>query len=435
MYKLQITGNTVTYSDQLENRSITIPREQCLGLFEAGNPPAITDESTYLRALQHPVAGSDSGKTLREIASAKKAKTAAIIVSDVTRNVPTAKVASLLVDELIAGGVPPEGITFFVALGVHRNASEPEMKSFVGSDLYGKVRIENHDAFDPDGLIDLGTTPRGTPVLVNKKAYLCDVKVVVGKVELHEMAGFSGGRKSILPGVASEKTILVNHRPEMIFAPGVGAGKLEGNPIHEDMLDTARMFKVDFCVSFVVDASEKPAAVYAGGLLASHRAAVEYLRQFCTISFPHQADIFVITPGSPLNCDMYQGVKALIAMHQVLDSRSVVLFYGSFPEGMNSTDFLEPFARHPESFDKARDYAWKNYAIQMDHSLPILDIMQSGVRVVVCAEKVKDKDIEILRMTPCAGLDAAIRKAFDLCGKATPKVAFFPQPQRAVITR
>lgn len=430
MYDLQLSGDTAIYTDKVENRRISVPAASCAGMFAAGTPPTNTDKSVYLSCLQTPVAG----KALRDIAKEKQAKTAAVIVSDITRNVPTHTVAGHIVDELVAGGVPMEGITFFVALGVHRDATTPEMKSFIGSDLYGKVAIENHEPFSEDKLISLGTTTRGTPVSVNKKAYQCDVKVVVGKVELHEMAGFSGGRKSVLPGVASEKTILVNHRPEMIFDPGTGAGKLAGNPIHEDMVEAAKMFGVDFNVNFVVDATEQPSRVFAGSLEESHLQATEYVREFCTIALPEKPDVFVITPGSPLNCDMYQGVKALIAMHHVLDANTVVLLYAAFPEGMNSDDFVAPLLKYPDDLDKAKNYAWNNYKIQMDHTLPIIEIIKTGAKIVVCTDHVPDTLIRALHMTPCPDLDNAMTLAVKLSGKQNPRVAFCPQPQRGLVS-
>lgn len=126
------------------------------------------------------------------------------------------------------------------------------MKGFLGT-LMGEIAIENHDAFDNNKLVYLGMTSRCTPVKVNKKVYESDVVITIGKVELHDMAGFSGGRKSILPGVASQETIVINHRPEMMVNPKSYAGNLEGNPIHEDMLEAANMCGVDYSVNIVMN--------------------------------------------------------------------------------------------------------------------------------------------------------------------------------------
>ena len=162
-YELRQEGGEAVYLDHEEGREIRIPKAWCAGLYQAEKPTPITDEGKFLEAVLNPV----EGPPLHEIAARKKAKTAAVIVSDATRCVPTAKVAKHLVDELKAGGVPEDGITFFVALGVHRDATEPEMRSFLGDALFNSgIRIENHDPYTPEKLIDLGGTSFGTPVKV-----------------------------------------------------------------------------------------------------------------------------------------------------------------------------------------------------------------------------------------------------------------------------
>ena len=429
-YELRQEGGEAVYLDHEEGREIRIPKAWCAGLYQAEKPTPITDEGKFLEAVLNPVEGTP----LHEIAARKKAKTAAVIVSDATRCVPTAKVAKHLVDELKAGGVPEDGITFFVALGVHRDATEPEMRSFLGDALFNSgIRIENHDPYTPEKLIDLGRTSFGTPVKVNRKAQQCDVKVTVGKTELHEMAGFSGGRKSILPGISSEETILVNHRPEMIFAEGTGAGNLDHNPIHLDMLETARMFGVDFSVNFVTAQSGEAAGVFAGGLESSHLASTVYLRQFCSVQVPRRADVLVTTPGAPLNCDMYQGVKSVFALSHLLEPGSVVLLYGAFPEGMNSVDYIDPLRRFQSDLKAARRYAWENYRIQMDHTLPTIDILEKGVKIVVCSDTVARQDILDLQMYPCSTMEEAMRTAIGLTGKAEPQIGFFPSAQSALL--
>ncbi|MDR0576485.1 MAG: nickel-dependent lactate racemase [Candidatus Accumulibacter sp.] len=430
MYQIIKSGGSVTYRDHCENRSLSLRRENLLGLFAGKNPPALEDESVYTESLCRPV----SGDRLSDIARGKKAKTAAILISDATRNVPTPKVAGRLVQELLRGGLAPEGITFFVALGVHRPASDDEIRGFVGDEVFTcGAHVRNHDAFDESNLVDLGHTSRNTPIRLNRAAFDCDVKITVGKVELHEMAGFSGGRKSVLPGIAAAETIAVNHRPEMIFNPGTGAGKLEGNPIHEDMLEVARRFGVDFSVNFVVNDTGQPAAVFAGGLEESHLAAVRHLRGYCTVTLPRRADILVAPPGIPLNCDMYQGVKAIIALQHILDGNSVVIFYGDFPEGMNSRDFMEPFRLFPDDLDRAREYAWNHFAIQMDHTLPMIDILKKGVRILAVTDTVPRQDIALLRMHWCGSLDEALDRAYAMTSRQA-EVAFLPQPWRSIIT-
>ena len=209
MYQLEYRDGMAVYTDTELNVSFSVPEEECVGMLQTTELPAMENREEIYEAFQSPV----SGKRLSEIARETGAKSAAILVSDATRGVPTACLAPFVVEELQQGGVPLSGICFFVAIGVHRPATEEEMKAFLGERLYGKVRIENHTPFCRENLISLGTTTDGTPVEVNRRAYECDLHIQIGKVEPHEFAGFSGGRKSVLPGISSEETIRVNHRP------------------------------------------------------------------------------------------------------------------------------------------------------------------------------------------------------------------------------
>lgn len=426
MYRVQEEGKMIRYMDEEEGRTLLLPKENFLGLFETGNPPSMKPEE-YKTAVVHPV---DGGEKLSDIVRRKKAKTACIIISDATRGVPTDRVAPYLLEELAAGGIQDQDIVFVVALGVHRDATQREMQDFLG-EMYGRFRIENHDAFDENKLVYLGETSRKTPVKVNKTVYESDVVITVGKVELHDMAGFSGGRKSILPGVASEETIVVNHRPEMMVDPGSYAGNLKGNPIHEDMLETARMCGVDYSVNIVMNQEYDIAGIFAGDLQKSHEAAAEFLKGFCHVALPEKPDIYVVCPGKPLSIDMYQGVKALIALHSMADENTTIVIYGSFDEGINSVDFLEPFRMYPD-LEELKNFVWNNYKIQMDHIVPIREILRKKTRILVVSDNVAEKDLKAMHMEKKATLQEAVDAAMEGCGKARPRVAICPQSYRCM---
>ena len=167
MYEIQVKDGMARYLDDVEGISLSVPAKNCLGMAAIKPIPPITDPAVYEQIIQNPV----SGKRLSEIARERGAKSACIIVSDSSRRVPTDKVSGHLIRELTEAGVPLEGILFIVAIGVHRPATEAEMRSFVGEEFYGKVRIENHTPFDKDSFVYLGDTSYGTPVEVNRRAY------------------------------------------------------------------------------------------------------------------------------------------------------------------------------------------------------------------------------------------------------------------------
>ena len=425
MYSISIADNKVHYKDEVEKISIEIPEKYFAGLTGNNSIPAINEEE-FLNSIYNPLGGI----RLRDIALERNAKSACIIVSDATRNVPTQKAAEIIVKELTDGGIALSDIFFVVALGVHRDATEEEMLKIIGTDLFSKVRIENHTPFDSDNLIKLGKTSYDTPVEVNKRAYKSDIHVSIGKVEPHEFAGFSGGRKSVLPGISSEKTILANHSVMMISSEKAVPGCMEGNPVSNDMIETAEFFRLDFCVNFVQNSSNQTAAVFSGPLLLSHQKAVSYLRNYCKNSF-EKPDIVVTTPGTPLNIDFYQSVKSLIALTDVLDESVIVAFYCECPEGINSADMMKPFEQS-STLEGVIDYLKDNYRIQMDHSLLISKILRKNVNIVVYSPNISKSEIKKLHMIPADSVDEMIEKAVSLSGKDNPQILFYPQSQKSL---
>lgn len=428
MYRIEAAGDKIHYIDDEEKRDAFLPLENFMGMYETGNPPSIQAEEIK-NAVISPVG---KGERLRDIVSRKQAETAAVIIADATRGVPTDRVAPYIIQELTAAGMKKENIVFVVALGVHRDATESEMKEFLGP-LMGDIAIENHDAFDDNKLVYLGMTSRHTPVKVNKRVYECDVVITIGKVELHDMAGFSGGRKSILPGVASQETIVINHRPEMMVHPKSYAGNLEGNPIHEDMLEAANMCGVDYSVNIVMNQEYEIAGIFSGELRESHETAAAFLKGFCMVELPAKPDIYVVCPGRPLNIDMYQGVKPLIALHKLADENTTVILYGDFNEGINAPDFIEPFRAYPD-LEELKEYVWSHYEIQMDHIVPIREILKKKTRVMVVSENVSKEDLAAMHMEKYDTLQEAIDTAIKEHEAACPKAALCPQSYRSILT-
>lgn len=423
MYTIERQQDFVIYRDEVENVTLSISAADYAGMLQTKPIPPITEDEVFRQAVLQP----QSGLPLSQIARAKQAKTACVLVSDSTRAVPTSRVAAIVVDELLAGGVPLSGILFIVAIGVHRQAGQNEMRSFLGEELYGKVRIENHTPFEADNLIKLGTTSRGTPVEVNKRAYDCDLHIQIGKVEPHEFAGFSGGRKSVLPGIASEEAIITNHRPEMISDAMAAIGVLEGNPVNEDMLEAAELFRIDFAINFILNNELEPAALFAGGMKESHYAAVNFVRKYLGVII-EKPDIIVTTPGQPLNIDFYQTVKALIALTEIVDQSVTIVLYSECAEGISSPDMLRAFQSSGQ-IDEVVQYATENYRIQMDHVLLLAKIFRKKVKIVVYSPNIEPDDLKDMFFIPCTDVEQLMETAYSVCGKERPKVLFYPRPQ------
>lgn len=424
LYSVEEHGDKIKYTDAVENVSFEIPREDFAGLIFGQSVPALTDPDVYKKAMANPI----QGDTLCEIARKRNAKTASVIVSDGTRGVPTHLVSGLIIDELVKAGIKMEDILFIVAVGLHREANEDEYKALVPEEYYGKVRMISSNAFDESVNVHIGDSSRGVPIEVNREAYECDIHIAVGKVQLHGMAGFSGGRKSVLPGISSYKTIMGNHTPQMICDPKTVRGKLEDNPFHIEMQEAADLYRLDFGVSFVLNDQNKTAAVFAGDMNASFHAAVNFLKQYVDVKLTEKPDIIVITPGEPFNVCFYQACRPLNKLENVTDSNSVIAFYAGCPEGIQSKIMMLPY-ENSSTLEEAEKWMWDNWDCQMDDTLFFLKALRTGTKFLLYSPGVDRKVFEKMHCTSCDSYDEFMKTAYALSGKEHPRVMFYPMCQ------
>lgn len=425
MYSVKDQGAFAIYRDRVEGVEISVARERCLGMVSFEEPPALSRHEDFRAAFASPL----GTPRLSELARGRKR--AAIMVSDSTRGVPTSHVMPMVLDELARAGMKRESVTVVIATGVHRGATEDEIREIVGERNLAGLTVINHNPYDPHLLVSLGTTARGTPVEVSKAVYEADLRIAVGKVEPHEFAGFSGGRKSVLPGIASERTIEINHSPEMLMSPSARPGQLEGNPIHLDMVEAAGMLEVHFTVNLVLNQAGRTVGIFTGGLDEAHKGAVAFMRSFCQISLKTRPDIVVTTPGKPLNINFYQSVKPLIALAPVMAPGGVLVLYCSCRDGLGSDDMLIPYegARDVEEVIRRLSH---DYRIQMDHALLLGKILLKGVRIIVATPSVDEGVLKKMFLGCAASPQDALEKALTMVEGPDPKVLFFPQPQRAL---
>ncbi|MDR2741389.1 MAG: nickel-dependent lactate racemase [Treponema sp.] len=263
---------------------------------------AITDNNT-------PKQDGQNRRSLEEFLEG--GKQVLIIINDATRPTPTAVILNGLLPAFEKAGIAVENLTILVAAGAHRAPTEEEYRQILGV-LYGKLRERcvHHDARKDGETVSLGTTRNGTPIELNKRLFEADRIIATGSVEPHYFAGFTGGRKAFLPGIASYRTIEANHKQAL--SPAAHSLALEGNPVHEDMMDALPLIKAPvFSVMTVLDKEQGVAAVTAGDLMASFYAAVKTARQIFCVSVPSPADIVVSVAKFPMDIDLYQSQKAI----------------------------------------------------------------------------------------------------------------------------
>ena len=283
-------------------------------------------------ALKHPIGSAG----LAELAAGKK--TCTVIISDHTRPVPSRDILPPMLEQLRQGN-PEIDITLLVATGFHRPTTTAELEAKLGPDIAGKEKIIVHDAFDPQSNVRIGILPSGAPLVIDRAAVETDLLVSEGFIEPHFFAGFSGGRKSVLPGVCDRTTVLGNHCGEFIASPYARTGILEGNPLHTDMVAAAELAKLAFIVNVVIDDAKKTVAAFAGDFRKAHEAGVAFLRPYCEVRAVPGDIVITSNGGAPLDQNIYQSVKGLTAAEASAKEGAVLIMCADLADGTGGEGF------------------------------------------------------------------------------------------------
>ena len=294
-------------------------------------------ERAVAQALRQPV----GARPLVEEASGKAS--ACILICDITRPVPNRLLLGPVIRELLEAGLEPARIRVLVATGLHRPNLGSELEELVGDPwVMRTVRVENHDARDDAGHVDLGPTPHGTPVKLDRRFVEAEVKIVTGLVEPHFMAGYSGGRKVIAPGVAHKDTITTFHSARFMAHPQAENCVLEGNPLHREQLAIAGMLGRVLAVNTVIDERRRLSFVNYGEVVASHEQAVAFVRRYAIVGVPRRFRTVVTSAaGYPLDKTYYQTVKGMVAPLDILEPGGNLLIVSECSEGMGSREYVE----------------------------------------------------------------------------------------------
>lgn len=314
---------------------IEVPDRNLQKVLAPEEAPPIKDPGAFLlRALEHPI-GSPSLST-----AARDAKSACVVISDITRPVPNKVLLPAILQTLEANGIPSGNIVILVATGLHRGSSRQELETIVGSDILARYRVEDHHARVPSEHHFLGYTRRETPVYIDRRYWEADVKITTGFIEPHLMAGFSGGRKLIAPGCAGEVTIKALHSPLFLEDPRCREGGIEGNPLHEELLEIAALAGHDFIVNVSLNAGREITGLFAGDPVIAHEAGIAFVRKSVRAAIPAPADIVVTTSaGYPLDLTLYQAVKGMTAAMPVLRKGGLLVIAAECAEGLGSAEF------------------------------------------------------------------------------------------------
>jgi len=381
---------------------------------EKGKEPTVLDSpaqkpdleaaAIIKNALENPI---DSPR-LRDIVS--RGERAAIIASDTTRPTGSAIFLPIIVDELNVAGISDEDIDIIVALGIHRRQTKEEHRRLVGDKLRERIRVSDHDAFDEDALVYCGKTSRGTEVSINRKAAEAHRIVLTGAVSPHYFAGFGGGRKSILPGISSVDATLRSHLlvfnplPAKGRNPNVRVAHLAGNPVHEDMLEAARIVNPDFVLNTIVTPEKEILAACAGNPITAHEAAcAAYIKSFGVIA-DEPADLTIVSGGGyPKDINFIQAHKAIHSAYMVTKPGGWMIVLAECADGFGYPGFIEWFR-----FDNVAEF---EEALRADYHIygqTAYATFEKSITVnIVLVSDLPASEVERMKIRPAASFEDA----------------------------
>lgn len=385
-----------------------IPTRNLLGTIEpkemsgSSNPQAEIE-----RALKKPI----GTKRLSEIA--KSGDKVAITVDDATRATPSHLMVPLILDELNSAGVKDEDVTVIFARGTHRSVKREEMKRIVGEEVLGRVKAMNHDPKSKDQ-VGLGTTSFGTEVYVNKVFAEADVKILTGDVGLHYYAGYGGGRKSVLPGVSSAQTIQKNHA--MLLHSKARTGVLEGNPVHEDMVEAAKLAKVDFILNVVMNSQREVVKAFAGDLEQAFYEGVKLVDDMYKVPIERRAEIVVLSSGGhPFDITLFHAYSGVDNALNVVKRRGVIILLAECPEGHGQEVFYEWMVKFKDL--KRIERELKRRFILGGHKAYYIMKALQRVHIILVSTMPDYYAVDVFNLKTARAVNDALRQAFEIAGK------------------
>ncbi len=406
--------------------------EELLGVLESSierYTPALDGDALVKNALENPV----GSKRLGELAVGKK--NIVIIASDHTRPVPSKLIIPPMLSE-IREASPDAKITILIATGCHRGTTKDELVAKFGEDIVANENIYIHDCDERDMLVNIGTLPSGGACEINKIAYEADLLVSEGFIEPHFFAGFSGGRKSVLPGVCARGTVLANHCSEFIANENCRTGILENNPMHEDMLWASKTAKLAFIVNVILNAEKEVIFATAGDAEMAHKAGTDFLSSLCGAQ-AIEADVVVTTKGGyPLGQNVYQAVKGMTAGEATVKKGGVIIMLAKSNDGIGGDHFYHQLS------DEADINKTMDIFLSRDRTQTVPDQWQTQVMLrvlmhasVIYISEMPDEVIEKMHMTPAHSIDEALEKARKILNKEDLKIVAIPDGVSVIVQK
>lgn len=401
---------------------VNLPHDRIVGPLEIQPAPPLEDpQAAVEQMLLNPI----GTPPLRELAIGKKS--ACILICDITRPVPNKLLLPLILRTIEEAGVPRDKITILVATGMHRPNEGRELIELVGEEIAANYRCENHNGHNLHEHTYLGTTDRNVPVWIDARYVSADLKITTGLIEPHLMAGYSGGRKLICPGIAALETIKVWHGPDFLEHPNADCGILAGNPVHEENTRIGLLAGCDFIVNVTLNKDRQVTSVVAGDMIQAFERGVEFIRNVVKAEVAEPCDIVVTSgAGYPLDTTFYQTVKGLTGALPVVKQGGTIIIAASMTEGIGSPEFQSLFRDNATLEIFMQRILGKDYFVMDQWQLEELAKVRRKCKVKVVTQGLPRETLEGLFVESAPSVEQAVAESLQEYG-AQARIAVIPK--------
>ena len=360
-----------------------------------------TSEEEVLRAIEHPI-----GTSLEKFQGAKNV---VIVTSDATRPVPNHIIIPILAKELGKYGITKDQITILIGTGLHRIAPPEEFAEILGEEVAREYKVISHDANDMENLVHIGTTTRGTPVVLNRHYVEADARIGLGVLDPHQFAGFAGGAKAVSIGLGGNA--LVSHNHSMLTHPKATLANLEGNPIREDIDEIGAIGRLDFIVNVVLNSRKEVVKAVAGHYFEAHRAGVKEAQRILQVEVNEPADLVIAASGGfPKDLNLYQAQKALLHAAVAVKEGGTIILVAECKEGIGSNKFRDTMALG-DTVDKVLEEFAKMEFFVGGHKAYLWGKSLQKARVIIVSEGISDEEAELMKVDKASSIEEAVEMA------------------------
>jgi len=404
--------------------SFLFPQKNLIKVLEPKELSSLDEKKAIKQALENPIGTA----RLSEIVN--RGEKVAIVVSDITRLWVRSNVfLPFILAELNNGEIPDKDIFIVLGNGAHRDQTPEEMKLILGKEVYSRVRVHNHHCKNKDELTYLGRTTYSTPVWLNRRVVEADRVILTGGIVYHFLSGWSGGKKAVLPGIASFHCIMANHslglHPEERkgLNPDVCAGKMKNNPVSDDAIQAANFLKPDFILNVVLNNEQRFGNIVAGDMIKAHETGCRIVEEYFGVEIKEKAGLVIISCGGyPKDIDFYQSYKTLYNADRAVRKGGVVIIVAECHEGIGNDNFYRIFTDFENNIEREK-FLRKNYEIGRHMGFHTA-LMTADYSIIIISE-LSEEIIQNMNMVPAKNMDEALKIAYCKIGN-NPRTYIMP---------